>query len=70
MRVAAAAMSSPGRFSLVERALKLGRLIGRSGRIRSVPGPGAAAWFGARDMPAPPAETFRQWWARTRGPSS
>ncbi|MDD7940216.1 LutB/LldF family L-lactate oxidation iron-sulfur protein [Actinomycetospora lutea] len=64
MRAAAAAMATPGRFSLLERAMKLGRLFGRSGRIRSVPGPGAAAWFGARDMPPPPAETFREWWAR------
>ena len=64
MRAAAAAMASPGRFSLLERAAKLGRVLGRSGRIRSVPGPGASAWFGARDMPSPPAETFRQWWER------
>ncbi|GAA4803534.1 LutB/LldF family L-lactate oxidation iron-sulfur protein [Actinomycetospora chlora] len=64
MRAAAAAMATPGRFSLAERVVKLGRLLGRSGRIRSVPGPGAAAWFGARDMPPPPAETFRQWWER------
>jgi L-lactate dehydrogenase complex protein LldF len=70
MRAVAEAMSSPGRFSLAERVVKLGRLLGRSGRIRSVPGPGAAAWFGARDMPPPPAETFRQWWARTRGDRS
>ncbi|MFC5139723.1 LutB/LldF family L-lactate oxidation iron-sulfur protein [Actinomycetospora rhizophila] len=64
MRAAAAAMATPGRFSLLERAMKLGRLFGRSGRIRSVPGPGAAAWFGARDMPPPPVETFREWWER------
>ncbi|WP_285652441.1 LutB/LldF family L-lactate oxidation iron-sulfur protein [Actinomycetospora sp. NBRC 106375] len=64
MRAAATAMASPRRFSLAERALRLGRLLGRSGRIRSVPGPGASAWFGARDMPAPPTETFREWWAR------
>ncbi|GAA4925223.1 L-lactate dehydrogenase complex protein LldF [Actinomycetospora succinea] len=64
MRAAAAAMASPGRFSLTERVVKLGRLLSRSGRIRSVPGPGAAAWFGARDMPEPPAETFREWWGR------
>jgi L-lactate dehydrogenase complex protein LldF len=64
MGAVAAAMATPGRFSLAERVVKLGRLLGRSGRIRSVPGPGAAAWFGARDMPPPPAETFREWWAR------
>jgi L-lactate dehydrogenase complex protein LldF len=42
-----------------------GRLLG--GRMpRSVPGP-MSAWTDARDLPAPPAETFRQWWERTHG---
>ena len=67
MRAAATAMSTPGRFRAAERLLGLGRLLGgTAGRITSLPGPGAA-WTNARDMPAPPAETFRQWWSRTRG---
>ena len=27
----------------------------------------AAAWTGARDLPAPPRESFRAWWHRTKG---
>ncbi|WP_116709842.1 LutB/LldF family L-lactate oxidation iron-sulfur protein [Actinomycetospora cinnamomea] len=65
MRTVAAAMVSPGRFRAAERVLGLGRFAGRSGRIRFLPYPGSQ-WTSARDAPAPPAETFRQWWKRTR----
>ncbi|MEU3176659.1 hypothetical protein, partial [Streptomyces sp. NPDC007000] len=33
---------------------------------RTLPGPGRA-WSGTRDLPAVPAEPFRDWWQRTRG---
>ena len=29
--------------------------------------PPLSAWTASRDVPAPPTETFRDWWARTRG---
>ena len=32
--------------------------------IGRIPGPGASAWTGARDLPAPPRESFRSWWAK------
>ncbi len=65
MRVAAAAMASPKRFALAEKALAAGRLLaGPDRQITALPWPGSR-WTTSRDIPAPPAETFRQWWART-----
>jgi L-lactate dehydrogenase complex protein LldF len=76
MRSAAWTFSSARRLAAAERASGLvGRLAGRLGR-RTLPGgrralsrlpwPGSA-WSDARDLPAPPAESFRAWWRRTSG---
>ncbi|KIU15302.1 LutB/LldF family L-lactate oxidation iron-sulfur protein [Mycolicibacterium llatzerense] len=66
MKAAGWAMGSASRFELAEKALGAGRLIaGEDHRIRRLPWP-ASKWTGSRDIPAPPAETFRQWWARNR----
>jgi L-lactate dehydrogenase complex protein LldF len=55
------------RWPLALRALKLvrplGRLLGRNGRISIAPPP-LSAWTKARDLPLPPAESFRDRWAR------
>lgn len=62
MRAARWAFSHPG-------ALRGGqRLASRTRRFhpRRVPGPGRA-WSDTRDLPAVPAEPFRDWWQRTRG---
>ena len=50
-----------------ERAQRLGRLgqipFARDGRIGRLPG--LDGWTAMRDLPALPAQTFREWW-RTR----
>ena len=57
--------SDPRRLSAAQRAAGIaGRIVGDR-TIRSVPGLGA--WTNARDVPNPPRESFRQWWARERG---
>ena len=67
MTAAAWAMSSPRRFALAEKALSAGRIVADSDhRITALPWP-ASRWTASRDLPEPPPETFRQWWARTRG---
>ncbi|MEV7242518.1 lactate utilization protein B [Streptomyces sp. NPDC093248] len=62
MRAARWAFARPG-------ALRAGqRLASRTRRLhpRTLPGPGRA-WSGTRDLPAVPAEPFRDWWQRTNG---
>jgi L-lactate dehydrogenase complex protein LldF len=66
MAAASWTMESAGRFELAERSMRAGKLLARKGRIRRLPPP-MSAWSRARDAPVPPAETFRQWWSRTRG---
>jgi L-lactate dehydrogenase complex protein LldF len=70
MAAASWVMGDPARFGRAQRASRLGRLLARGPRgIRALPPP-LSAWTTSRDAPEPPAETFREWWARTRGPSS
>jgi L-lactate dehydrogenase complex protein LldF len=60
MTAAAWTMSDSARWARALRAGRLGRLL--RGR-RALPPP-LSAWAGARDVPRPPTETFRDWWAR------
>ncbi|RJO73726.1 lactate utilization protein [Nocardia panacis] len=65
MRAAGWVMGSAKRFAAAESAAKGARLLGgRKGRITALPYPGSK-WTAGRDFPAPPRETFRQWWSRT-----
>jgi L-lactate dehydrogenase complex protein LldF len=60
-------LASPRLLAAAQRAGSLGgKLIARSGRIRRLPPP-LSGWTETRDAPAPPRESFRAWWARTRG---
>ncbi|MFI1188322.1 LutB/LldF family L-lactate oxidation iron-sulfur protein [Streptomyces californicus] len=67
MRVAGAVLRSPHRLELMRRiAARATRLIFGTGPIRKLPSP-LRGWSETRDTPAPPAESFRGWWQRTRG---
>lgn len=67
MKAAAWAMGSPKRFAVAEKALAAGRFVANTDRrITALPWPGSK-WTASRDVPEPPAETFRQWWSRTHG---
>jgi len=53
------------RIGLNDDRAALGRMIsGADQRISTLPWPGSR-WTTSRDVPEPPAETFRQWLART-----
>jgi L-lactate dehydrogenase complex protein LldF len=65
MKAAAWVMSDPQRFVAAEKGLAVGRLVaGRDHKIKHLPYPGSA-WTHSKDLPAPPKQTFRQWWKET-----
>jgi L-lactate dehydrogenase complex protein LldF len=67
MKAAGWVMRSPRRFAMAEKALAAGRIVANSDhRITALPWPGSR-WTASRDLPEPPSETFRQWWAKTHG---
>ena len=62
-------LRSPRLLAAAQRAASQGgKLIARSGVIRRLPPP-LGGWTQTRDAPVPPPESFRAWWARTRGTS-
>ncbi|POM22485.1 Lactate utilization protein B [Actinomadura rubteroloni] len=66
MRAAAWTLADPQRYEAALRGgTRWARLLARGGRIRRLPGR-LGVWTDARDLPAPPARSFRVWW-RDRG---
>ncbi|MGH3424478.1 MAG: LutB/LldF family L-lactate oxidation iron-sulfur protein [Nocardioidaceae bacterium] len=67
MKAATAAMSSARRFAAAQKLAVLGRVVaGRDDRISTLPPP-LSGWTSSRDLPAPPKQTFRQWWSSAEG---
>jgi L-lactate dehydrogenase complex protein LldF len=75
MKAAGWMFGSSARLRLAERLAGLaGRVVTRSRRrspggraaVGRLPWPGSR-WTDARDLPAPPGESFRRWWSRTDG---
>ncbi|MFI9380971.1 LutB/LldF family L-lactate oxidation iron-sulfur protein [Kutzneria sp. NPDC052558] len=54
------------RYESAQKIGSLARYLAPSGRISSLPWPGSK-WTSARDVPTPPAESFRMWWRNNRG---
>ncbi|WP_328550692.1 lactate utilization protein B [Streptomyces sp. NBC_00366] len=69
MKAAGAVLSSPGRLAAAQRVAALrARLVGpqRPDRRPARPAGPLARWSATRDTPAPPRESLRAWWRRTR----
>ena len=71
MAAASWAMKDPQRYRAAQRTSRLGRLLARGGdgeqrRITRLPGL-LSGWTTSRDLPVPPARTFRDWWLAERG---
>jgi L-lactate dehydrogenase complex protein LldF len=70
MRSAAWMFADHRRLEAAQRAAGLGGRLFRRGTVSRLPFPfsllAVARWTDARDAPAPPRESFRAWWKRTR----
>ena len=68
MNAASWALSSGKRLGLIEKGLPLGRLAaGPDKKITKLPGI-PAGWTQSRDIPAPPSQSFRDWWKKEHWP--
>ncbi|MEV4544285.1 LutB/LldF family L-lactate oxidation iron-sulfur protein [Micromonospora echinaurantiaca] len=61
MAAAAYVMDHPALYAAAQRAARLARLAGRRGR--GLPPP-LSGWTIGRDLPEPPARSFRDWWGQ------
>ncbi len=70
MKGAQWAFSSGKHLGLLEKGLPLGKLAaGRDKKIKRLPGI-AAGWTRSRDIPAPPTQSFRDWWKKDHRPAA
>jgi L-lactate dehydrogenase complex protein LldF len=66
MKAMAWVFDSPERLERAQKAARRGSgVFARDGVIGRMPGP-LHGWTDTRDAPAVPAESFREWWRRTR----
>ncbi len=66
-RSAAWFMSRPKRWSRLLRSMRAFRFLARNGSIRNLPPP-LNGWSATRDLPAPPEQSFRDWWTARETP--
>lgn len=63
MKASTKFMGSGKGMSVAGKAVKAGRVVaGKDRKIGYLPFPVAKDWTRARDVPAPPAQSFRDWW--------
>ena len=67
MKAATWIMSDGAHLSAAQVPLRMTGKVLRGKWIGALPLPLASRWLRARDVEPPPTETFRAWWARTRG---
>ncbi len=68
MAAAAYVMRDERRFAAATSAMRLGRPLVKDGHLRGPLASVMTGWTRARDVPTPPEQTFRAWWAqRERG---
>ena len=63
MAAAAYVMRRPSRFARAGRTARISRWFLRRGRPRIKLPATLAGWTASRDLPTPPDQTFREWWA-------
>lgn len=68
MKALSRTMSDSRLWRTALRGSRAGRLVSRKGRIR-IRLPFLSRWTATRDLPVPPAQSFRAWWASRGGES-
>ncbi len=63
MAAAAFVMRDHRRFAAVTGSMRLSRPLVKDGRLRGPLTSVMTGWTRSRDVPEPPEQTFRQWWA-------